>query len=363
MPNAAIAIIIGLIAAATAAATIPPIRNIARRLQLLDQPDERRVHTIPIPRVGGLGVYFGFLVAVGVSFVLPVDRFAVEIERILLLLIGATMIIGVMLFDDIVGIPPFPKLGVQVAAAALVVLPRLQGESHGIVIEQFNAPYIGTVTLPVLIAIAFTIFWIVGMMNAINWSDGIDGLAASITLVATVILFLHTYFRPSGDPQFTISLLAIALAGGILGFLLYNWHPASIIMGDTGAMFIGFALATISVIGGAKIATAMLALGVPILDTAWVILYRVMHGRSPLDADRGHLHHRLLDAGWNQRQIVLAVAGTTALFGALSLALPTREAKLGAMILMGIALLTLVAWLARRSQSVRRQARYPHADL
>src|SRR5690349_13420288 len=179
------------------------------------------------------------------------------------------------------------------------------------------------------------------MMNAINWSDGIDGLAASITLVATIVLFLHTYFRPAGDPQFTISLLAIALAGAIVGFLAYNWHPASIIMGDTGAMFIGFALATISIIGGAKIATALLALGVPILDTAWVILYRVIHGRSPLNADRGHLHHRLLDAGWSQRQIVAGVASITAVFGALSLALPTREAKFAAMIAMGVILLLL----------------------
>jgi UDP-N-acetylmuramyl pentapeptide phosphotransferase/UDP-N-acetylglucosamine-1-phosphate transferase len=363
MPHALIAAIVGLLAAAAAAVTVPPIRDIARRLDLLDQPEARRVHTSPIPRVGGLGVFFGFLVAVGVSFILPVERFDVEIERILLLLIGATMIVGVMLFDDVVGIPALPKLAVQLAAAGLVVLPRLRGSGHGIVIEQFNAPYLGTVELPLLIAIGFTLFWIVGMMNAINWSDGIDGLAASITLVATVILFLHTYFRPAGDPQFTISLLAIALAGAIVGFLIYNWHPASIIMGDTGAMFIGFALATISIIGGAKIATALLALGVPILDTAWVILYRVIHGRSPLGADRGHLHHRLLDAGWSQRQIVAGVAGITALFGALGLALPTREAKLGAMIVMGFVLLALIAWLARRGQSSASRVRYPHADL
>lgn len=363
MPHVLIAAIVGLLAAAASAVTVPPIRDIARKLQLLDQPEARRVHTIPVPRVGGLGVYFGFLVAVGVSFMLPVERFGVEIERILLLLVGATMIVGVMLFDDIVGIPPLPKLGVQLAAAAIVVMPRLRGTEHGIVIETFNAPYIGTVTLPLAVAIGFTVFWIVGMMNAINWSDGIDGLAASITLVATVILFLHTYFRPAGDPQFTISLLAIALAGAILGFLVYNWHPASIIMGDTGAMFIGFALATISIIGGAKIATALLALGVPILDTAWVIAYRVIHGRSPLNADRGHLHHRLLDAGWSQRQIVAGVAGITAVFGALSLALPSREAKFAAMIAMGVVLLLLIAWLARKGQSGASQVRYPHADL
>lgn len=363
MPHALIAAIVGLLAVLGTAITIPSIRDIARRLQLLDQPEARRVHTVPIPRVGGLGIFFGFLLAIGVSFVLPVERFGVETERILLLIIAATLIVGVMLFDDIVGIPPFTKLAVQIGAAALVVLPRLRGDAHGIVIEQFNAPYLGTVELPLVIALGFTLFWVVGMMNAINWSDGIDGLAACITLVATVILFLHTYFRPPGDPQFTISLLAIALAGAIVGFLIYNWNPASIIMGDTGSMFLGFALATISIIGGAKIATALLALGVPILDTAWLIIYRVMHGRSPVSADRGHLHHRLLDAGWSQRQIVACVTSVTATFGALSLALPTSEMKLGAMIVMGIVLLSMLAWLARRGTTNSNRMRYPHADL
>jgi UDP-N-acetylmuramyl pentapeptide phosphotransferase/UDP-N-acetylglucosamine-1-phosphate transferase len=128
-------------------------------------------------------------------------------------------------------------------------------------------------------------------------------------------------------------------------------------------MFLGFALATISVIGGAKIATALLALGIPILDTAWVIVYRVIHGRSPLGADRGHLHHRLLDAGWSQRQIVGVVVALTATFGALALALPTRESKLGAMILMGVVLLVLIAWLARKRPAGPVSTRVPHADL
>ena len=184
------------------------------------------------------------------------------------------------------------------------------------------------------------------MMNTLNWVDGLDGLAGSIALVACVVLFLHTYFRPTGDPQFTISLLAIALAGAIVGFLPFNWHPARIIMGDTGAMFLGFALATISIIGGAKIATALLALGVPILDMAWVIVYRLAHGRSPLHADRGHLHHRLLDAGLTQRQIVACFAGLTGVFGALALALPSREDKLIAMAVMGVILVALIAVLA-----------------
>ena len=351
MQNALIAAAIFVVAAGVSFLSIRPVLAFAERFKLFDMPEARRVHTTPIPRIGGLAIFFGFVLAVAVSFMLPVLRFAEEIERILLLIIAATIVVVVMLYDDLFGIPPIPKLLFQLGAAAIVVLPRLRDEQAGIVIEQFNVPFVDTVQLPLVIALTFTVFWIVGMMNAVNWADGLDGLAGSITLIATVILFLHTFFRPSGDPQFTISLLAIALAGAIVGFLPWNWHPAKIIMGDTGAMFLGFALATISVVGGAKIATALLALGVPILDTAWVIIYRVLNGRSPLYADRGHLHHRLLDAGLSQTQIVGVFALLTAGFGTLALALPTREMKLYAMFGMGIVVLAIVGALARRQSS------------
>jgi UDP-N-acetylmuramyl pentapeptide phosphotransferase/UDP-N-acetylglucosamine-1-phosphate transferase len=363
MPHALIAAIVGCVAAVVCAAAVLPVRATAHRLRLLDTPGARRVHTMPIPRIGGLAIFAGFLAGLAVSFALPVTRFEVEIERLLLMTIAATIVVGTMFFDDVVGLPPLTKLGIQIAAAAIVVVPRLRGETHGIVIEQFNVPFKGTVTLPLAVALAFTMVWIVAMMNLVNWSDGIDGLAASITLVATVVLFLHTYFRPAGDPQFTISLLAIALAGAVVGFLPFNWHPSSIIMGDTGAMFLGFALATVSIIGGAKIATALLTLGIPILDMAWVIVYRIINGRSPLTADRGHLHHRLLDAGLSQQQIVGCFALLTAFFGVLALWLPTREAKLYAMVAIGIVLVALIAELARRGTGAAPTTRSPHADL
>lgn len=348
MPHWLIAALVGLAAFSVAFVTIPRLRSLALRANLLDMPGDRRVHTRPLPRIGGLGIYLAFVVAVGASFALPVERFQIEVERIVLLLVGATLVVAVMAVDDIVGIAPLPKLGFQIAAAALVVVPRWRGSEHGIIVEQLNAPWVGTVRLPIVVAVVFTILWIVGMMNAVNWSDGLDGLAGTIALVASIVLFLHTYFRPAGDPQFTISVLAIALAGAILGFLPFNWHPSRIIMGDSGAMFLGFALATISVIGGAKIATTLLAMGIPILDTAWVIIYRVMHGRSPVVADRGHLHHRLLDAGLSQPQVVACFAGLTAVFGMSALLLPTRESKLYVLMLMAVLLLAIIAWLARR---------------
>lgn len=348
MSNGYIALITGLVAIATSAALIPPIKDYATRRRLLDIPGPRRVHAHPVPRIGGLAIFSGFWVAVGLTAILPVERFSPEVERITLMFAASTIIVIVMLIDDVRGLPAKVKLTVQTFAALLVVAPRAIDENHGIVIEQFNAPFAGTITLPIVLGAGFTIFWIVGMMNLINWSDGIDGLAGSIAVVAATVLFVHTYFRPAGDPQFTISLLAIALAGAVLGFMPFNWHPARIIMGDTGAMFLGFALATISIIGGAKIATAVLAMGIPILDMAWVIVYRIVHGRSPLEADRGHLHHRLLDAGLTQRQIVGCFVALTAFFGALALALPSRELKLAAMIVMGLVLVLIIVWLARR---------------
>jgi UDP-N-acetylmuramyl pentapeptide phosphotransferase/UDP-N-acetylglucosamine-1-phosphate transferase len=348
MPHVLIAGITLASAIIVAATAVPAIVTFARTYGLLDQPgDERRVHTRPVPRIGGIAMFLGFLVAVGVTLVLPVERFSEEVERITLLLIGATILVVVMFYDDVIGIGPLSKLGLQGGVALLVILPRLRDEQAGIVIERFNVPYFNTVELPLLAAFGFTAFWIVGMMNALNWSDGLDGLAATIALSASTVLFLHTYFWPRGNPQFTISLLAIALCGAIIGFLPWNWHPARTIMGDTGAMFLGFALATTSIIGGAKIATALLALGVPIVDMAWVIVNRVVHGRSPLTADRGHLHHRLLDAGWSQHQIVVTYGAVTLTCGAVGLVLPSREIKLLALIVIGIGVLIAIAALAR----------------
>jgi UDP-GlcNAc:undecaprenyl-phosphate GlcNAc-1-phosphate transferase len=304
-----------------------------------------------VPRTGGVAIFAAFAIAIAASYSFDVRRFAAENERILLLLAASAVIVLVMSVDDIVGIAPLPKLGWQIGVAALVVLPRLRGANHGIAIDTFNAPFVDQVRVPLALAVVLTIFWIVGMMNTINWVDGLDGLAGSITLVTCVILFGHTYFWPRENPQFTISLLPLALGGAVLGFLVFNWYPAKVMMGDAGANFLGFALAVLAVIGGAKIATALLALGLPILDVAWVIVYRITHGRSPLQADRGHLHHRLLDHGWSQSQIVIFVAGVSLVFGLASLLLPNRGAKLAAMALLGMILLVITVALAARARS------------
>lgn len=304
------------------------VRRIAVRLGLFGRMGDRHLHTRAIPRLGGAGIFLGFIIGVALSFALPVTRFPNEIARIVLMLVAGVVIFFVMLADDLVELAAFPRLLWQFGAAALVVLPRLRGPSSGIVIDSVPNPFHLRVTeslaLPLAVAIPFTLVWIVGMTNAINWIDGVDGLSSGIVFIASAVLFVHTYFRPPGNPQFTISLLPLALGAAVLGFLPFNWHPSRIIMGDCGAMFLGFALAVASIIGGAKIATTLLVLIVPLLNIVWVILDRLRHGTNPMRADRRHLHDRLLDIGWSQRQVVTAAYGICALFGAIALLFDKR---------------------------------------
>jgi len=359
MSHALIALVIFAVTLSASLFLISRSILLANRLGLLDQPGEKRVHKRPVPRAGGPGMMLAFVLGVALSFSFDILRFTIEIERILLLIAGSVFVALVVFYDDVVGIAPKPKLLLQVIAALIVVLPRLRGEAHGIVIEQFNIPFGDAVTLPLAVAIAFTIFWIVGMMNTLNWIDGLDGLAGTVTLVGCLILFIHTYFWPRHDPQFTISILPLALGAAVLGFLVFNWHPAKIIMGDSGAMFLGFALAIISIIGGAKIATALLALGLPILDVAWVILARTARRRSPGTRDLGHLHHRLLELGWSQPRIVLFVGGVSTVLGLLALLLPTRELKLLAIGGAGLVVLATVVALAVRAPE-KNESSQPH---
>jgi UDP-GlcNAc:undecaprenyl-phosphate/decaprenyl-phosphate GlcNAc-1-phosphate transferase len=354
MQNALIALIVASGTIALVRLIVPALIRLAREKDLLLYPTEaRQVHTSPLPKFGGIAMFVAFSGGIAASFILPVERFPEEVERIVLLLTGAAIVASVMLYDDLFGIAPLPKLAWQILAACVMILPRFRGEDHGLVIEQFTNPFGGIIEVPLIPAMLLTLLWIVGMMNTLNWVDGLDGLAASITLVAASVLFVHTFFRPQGDPQFTISLLAVALGAAVIGFIPYNWFPARILMGDTGAMFLGFTLAVVSIIGGAKIATALLALWVPIVDVAWVIIYRMMNGRSPLRADRGHLHHRLLDMGWSQQQIVLTFAGLSATLGILSLVIGSPELKLALLVAAGVMGVAILAVLARKLDPAR----------
>jgi UDP-GlcNAc:undecaprenyl-phosphate/decaprenyl-phosphate GlcNAc-1-phosphate transferase len=329
----------------------PRIRDYAIRVGWLDMPAARRVHKTPKPRIGGVGIFAGFSSAIlaALIFGLFVQNFwrPADVWRIGLLLLGSLIICAVMFVDDIRGLEPLPKLLWQFGVAALIVVPQLfasEQEPLGVLIET-------VVGLPLWwLAVPFTLFWIVAMMNTVNLTDGLDGLAGGVVCIGALILWLETLFQDRGGFQFTSSLLALALACSILGFLVFNWHPSSIIMGDSGAMFIGYALAVISIIDGAKVAIALLIIGFPAMDVAYVIIYRLRQGRAPWRAGRDHFHHRLLDMGWSVRQIVLLFYAISLTFGIIGV-LPFMQSttlKFAGLIALVVCLVPLLLYSTRR---------------
>ncbi len=336
MSHAQIAVLLFVCVAPLSAGLVWRAIPIGRQLAIVNRSG------VPVPRIGGIAVAIAFWFGITLSFALPVNRFPIEVERIALICLAGAAIVLFMLVDDAVGLDPRTKLVIQIAVAAIMILPRFRNQFHGIAIEQFNAPVVGQVHLALPVAVAVTIVWFVAMMNAINWIDGIDGLAPTVTLVAAIILFLHTFFWPREDPQFTISILPLTLGAALVGFLPFNWFPARITLGDAGSNFIGLTIAAISIVGGAKLATALLVLGLPLFDLMWVTVARVVRRQPISGGDKSHLHHRLLARGWGVGKIVAFVGGVSLFFGVLSLLLPSKEAKFGAMLALAVVLLLTV---------------------
>ena len=349
------------------------VRKVALQRGWVDMPgDARRVHSSPVPRLGGLAMFVAFAVGVLLTFIFDIrlgksGNAAFEGSRVLLMLAGAGIITLVMAVDDLRGLRPVTRLIWQVGAALLVIVPSLlwpggpnfigstsvmeppdtrhYDQGAGVLALTVQSPFGGSIEMPVIVAVLFTIVWLVGMTNTINWIDGLDGLAAGVSVVACGVLFWIT--GPILE-QWTLAYLPIILGAAILGFLPFNIHPARIFMGDSGAMFLGFTMAVIAIIGGAKLAAALLVLGVPILDGIYLVIYRLYRGRSPMSADRGHLHHRLLDLGFSQQQVVVIFYALSATFGVLGLLLPNGLLKLIALLIMAAILVGLLIYIARR---------------
>ncbi|NIN64842.1 MAG: undecaprenyl/decaprenyl-phosphate alpha-N-acetylglucosaminyl 1-phosphate transferase [Anaerolineae bacterium] len=317
----------------------PIVGRLALRFGFVDVPHEpKHVHQVPVPRLGGVALFFPFLAAVGLSLLLPVERQdPLELARWAGLILGSALVFGLGLYDDKRELRPLPQFVVQFLAAGVAIY-------SGIIITEIANPFDGMILLSTPIAVAFTLFWLMGMMNTVNWLDGLDGLAGGVTVIASVLLFAHSYRLG----QYSIALLPLALAGCVLGFLPFNFYPAKIFMGTSGALFLGFGLGSLAIIGGAKMATALLVLGIPILDVAWQIINRLRLGRSPFLGDRGHLHHRLLDLGFSQRRVVLVFYALCAAFGTLALILPSGFYKLLVLVGMGMVALVVLVVLARR---------------
>ena len=295
MPNYIWAFLIALIVALVAT---PGVIVLAGKTGAMDAPDARKVHKGPMPRIGGLAIYVGFMAAM--AAMLNFGDLPPEVANgVTGLLIGGTLIVLIGLIDDYKNLPAKVKLLGQIAAACVVVYFDVR-------IDFITDPFGDFLYLEYLAAPA-TVFWIVGLTNTVNLIDGLDGLAAGVAVIASITIFLVALQQE----VMVVALFTAALAGSALGFLRYNFNPARIFMGDTGSMFLGFILAGISVIGAVKCAATIalivpiLALGVPIMDTAFAIIRRYRGGVPIFKPDKGHLHHRLLDLGFSQKQAVL----------------------------------------------------------
>jgi UDP-GlcNAc:undecaprenyl-phosphate GlcNAc-1-phosphate transferase len=337
-----------LLAAFAAAAVLsfaltPLVRGIALRVDAVDKPGHRRVNVVPIPRGGGIAVAIAFItvalvfvVANGVLrlFSVPFDLVG-DVSRIVALLLGGALAAAFGVLDDYFDLRARWQFVGQLGLAAIAI-------GLGVVILVLNNP-VGddTIQLDDTFAIGFTVLWIVGMINSINFIDGLDGLSSGVALIAALTLgtiSLTTLAQPY------IAVLCFALAGSLLGFLRWNFHPASVFIGTSGVMFVGYTLAVLSILGTAKVAVALLVLGVPIIDAFWIIVRRLVQRRSPFSPDRGHLHHRLLDVGLSHRQTVLLIYAVCAVLGLLSLFLSGPRQVLaffGVFLLIGLVLLLL----------------------
>ena len=303
----------------------PLVKTLAYKIGAIDVPkDERRMHKEPIPRLGGLAIYLAFLFAALIFS--DIDR---QMQGILL---GSVMIVILGVLDDIMTLRALPKFLVQIAAAAVAVYHgcTIQFISNPNVFSNISYLNLGWLSVPV------TIIWIVAITNAVNFIDGLDGLAVGVSAISTGSLLVVALLVGEGS----ISITLMALLGACLGFIPYNKNPAKIFMGDTGATFLGYILATLSIQGLFKMyaiisfAVPFLILGIPIFDICFAFLRRIAKGQNPMVADRGHVHHRLIDMGFNQKQAVAIAYMLTAILG-LAAVLLTSSGELKALILIG----------------------------
>ena len=292
-----------LVAAVLSFISTPYVKWVADKVGAVDVPkDKRRMHTIPIPRLGGLAIFFGFLMSTLIFA--PIN---IELRGIL---IGALIIVLVGVADDISPMKARVKLMWQIVAA---IFPVIYGVRMEMITNFFGDGFIVFGNWSYLI----TILWIVGVTNAVNLIDGLDGLAVGVSSIASFSLFVIALL----SADFGVALLAATLFGACIGFLPFNFNPAKIFMGDTGALFLGYILATMSVEGLFKFYTIIsfavpfLILALPIFDTGFAIVRRVMKGKSPMAPDRGHLHHKMIDMGFSQKQTVVILYAVSAILG------------------------------------------------
>ena len=320
-------------------AVTPGVKKLAIKIGAIDKPDERKVHTHVIPRLGGLAIYIGFMAAVLYSMPVFSEFFG--------FLLGAAAIVLLGIWDDIRNIPARVKLAGQIIAAAIPV-------AYGVQIEWVTNPFWTILIIPEWLAVPVTVFWIVGFTNTVNLIDGLDGLAAGVSVIASISMF----FMAVSMNQYLPAMILVAMSGAALGFLQYNFNPAKIFMGDTGSMLLGYTMAVVAVLGLVKTAATValivpiIALGVPIMDTLFAIIRRKMSGVPVFQPDKGHLHHRLLALGMTQKQAVLSMYMVSVLLGFVAVFVANVGYKTG--IVTIAAVLAVCIYSARRIGVLRR---------
>ncbi len=335
-------LVIFLVALLLALLITRPVARLGVRLGIVDIPSARKVHRQPVPRIGGLTIYLAFwgaFLPLAVPWLRDCSNLLHEIglePRLIPMAMGGTMVFVLGLCDDKYGLNAWFKLGVQAVAATIVYW-------GGIQIQTLGIPGLGTFNLGIL-ALPATVFWILLVINAINLIDGLDGLAGGVCFFVCMVLVVLGVI----GQNYIVVLLMAALAGATLGFLRYNFNPAVIFMGDGGSYFLGYMLASVSVLGAIKSQTAaalsipVIALGVPLLDTIWATIRRFLLGRRIFQPDRDHFHHRLIKLGYSHRKAVLVLYGVTICCGAAALMLVNLRDERAALILGVVALAAIL---------------------
>lgn len=303
----------------------PYAQRFGLKYDIVSVPGGRHQGHDKIARTGGLALYLAFTTAAVVAQFLPIERTDdKEITRFVGLIAGGTFVYFLWLLDDKYDLSPNLQFAGQFVAGIIAV-------TNLIFIQQFNNPLTGSSVSAGsdLIVYVVSVFWIGLMMNTVNFLDGSDGLAVGVGGIAALMIFVHSAFRLD---QVSVSLLPLALFGAALGFLPYNFHPAKVIMGG-GAQFLGYTLAVLSIIGGAKMATILLVMGLPLVDLAWQASSRLLRGKNPFSGDRGHLHFRLLELGISPKMIALGYYAFCACFGLIAL---TTNSQLFKLLALGV---------------------------
>ena len=323
-----------VVALAVSFLATPVVKTFAYKVGAIDVPkDNRRMHKVPIPRLGGLAIFSGFMVSV-LLFV-PITP---EMRSILL---GAVIIVVLGVVDDIMALPAMLKFVVQIIAA---LIPAL----GGVRILAFSNPNIFSDNLYWVLdgfSIPITVLWIVGITNSVNLIDGLDGLANGVSAISATTMLMIALLISEAQ----VALVMAALVGACVGFMPYNLNPAKMFMGDTGATFLGYILATMSIQGLFKyyalisFVVPFLILGLPIFDTAFAFIRRIAHGQSPMHADRSHIHHRLIDMGLNQKQAVATLYVISAILGLSAVVLTTSGEQRAMLFFVALCIVAVVA--------------------